>query len=47
MICEGMKERMFVFREKGHKKYIYTTYIYRKGGLKKADLGQKRGFIEA
>ena len=29
------------FQRKGAKKYIYTRYIYRKGGLKKADLGQK------
>ena len=47
MICEGMKERMFVFRENGHKKYIYTMYIYRKGGLKMADGGFERGMTEA
>ena len=32
---------------RGHEKYIYTMYIYRKGGQKVGDLGRKRGVIAA
>ena len=32
---------------RGHEKYIYTMYIYRKGGLKMADWGFERGMTEA
>ena len=32
---------------RGHEKYIYTMYIYRKGRQKMADLGLKSGLIGA